>query len=238
MHADVGSSAGAGGIVKVGDIAGSVADKRESFLVDAGEYQLALLAGREHLAGVRVNDLGDKVVFIDVHALLFIALEGDAGTADFRKSVDIVGFETEFVFDITAHFLRPGFRAEDTGLQVDLIPLTALMNGFREVGGVAGGAAENGGTEIRHELDLAVCITGRHGKSQRPQLVGTAVETCAAGEEAVAVADLNYIVRGCARCHQGSGAALVPHVDVILGVESDNPAARGAAGGLNADTVA
>ena len=67
--------------------------------------------------------------------------------------------------------------------------------------------------------------------------MGTAVEAGAAGEEAVAVADLDNILVGAACGHNGSGAALLPHVDVLLCIESDNALAGCAGSGLDADAV-
>ena len=64
--------------------------------------------------------------------------------------------------------------------------------------------------------------------------MGAAVETGAAGEEAVAVADLAYVALGGAGSHERSCAAIFPKVDIVLSVEGNNAAAGGAAGGVDA----
>ena len=65
----------------------------------------------------------------------------------------------------------------------------------------------------------------------------TAVQARTAGKQAVTVADMDHVVFGASRCHKGARAAFVPQVNVVLGVERNNTAARRAAGGLNADIV-
>ena len=67
--------------------------------------------------------------------------------------------------------------------------------------------------------------------------MGTAVETGAAGEEAVAVADLADVLLGCADSDERTGTAVFPEVDIFLGIERNNALAGGAAGGLDADAV-
>ena len=67
--------------------------------------------------------------------------------------------------------------------------------------------------------------------------MGAAVETGAAGEETVAVADLDNILIGAACGDDGSGAALFPHVDILLRVEGDDTFAGSAGSGLDADTI-
>ena len=67
--------------------------------------------------------------------------------------------------------------------------------------------------------------------------MGTAVETGTAGEEAVAVRDLHDVFVSAACCYDRSCAALLPHVDVFLCIESDNALTGCAGSGLDADAV-
>ena len=75
------------------------------------------------------------------------------------------------------------------------------------------------------------------GMRQAAHLVAAAVQARAAGEQAVAVADLAHILIGAARGHNGPCAAVFPQVNVMLGVECHHALARGAGGGLNADAI-
>ena len=63
-----------------------------------------------------------------------------------------------------------------------------------------------------------------------------AVEAGAAGKQAIAVSHLTNILVGAAYSSDGAGAAVVPQIHVVLGIESDYPLAGGAGGGLDADT--
>ena len=177
------------------------------------------------------------MVLVDVHARLFAALKGHAGAGGFRQTVDIKGLDAQLPFDIPAHFLAPGFRAENTGFQLDLVPQAPFMDGFGQIGCIGGGAAQDGGLQIHHKLQLPVRIARGHGQRQAAHLVAAAVETGAAGEQAVAVAHLAHIFVSTAGGGDGAGAAVLPQVNVVLGVEGNHPLAGGAGGGLDADAV-
>ena len=67
--------------------------------------------------------------------------------------------------------------------------------------------------------------------------MGAAVESGAAREETVTVRNLHDVLICAAGGYDRSGAALLPHIYVFLGVESDNTLSGSAGSGLNADTV-
>ena len=64
------------------------------------------------------------------------------------------------------------------------------------------------------------------------------MKTGAAGEQAVAVRDVDHIVLGAAGSHDGPSTAVLPQVDVVLGIEGHHPPAGGAGGGLDAHALA
>ena len=59
----------------------------------------------------------------------------------------------------------------------------------------------------------------------------------AAGEQAVAIGHLAHVLVGAAGGHNGPGAAVLPQVDVVLGVEGHHPLASGARGGLDTHAI-
>ncbi|MPN24182.1 hypothetical protein SDC9_171576 [bioreactor metagenome] len=126
----MGSSTGAFFAAQDTDVTGAVAEQRECFFGNACEYQLAFLAIRQYLTGIRVDDFSDKVVFIDVHTCLFAAFKGHARPRDFGEPVNIIGFDAKLILNILAHFLTPGFRTEDTGFQLNFILKTHFTNRF------------------------------------------------------------------------------------------------------------
>ena len=175
------------------------------------------------------------MVLVDVHAGLLGALEGDARAGKLRQAVDIVGLDAQRVLDILAHFLAPCLSAEDAGFQRNLIRSHAhLLHRFAEICRVGRGAAQNRGLQILDEHDLALGIAGGGRDGQAADLMAAAVETGAAGEQAVAVGNLADVLICAAGCDDGAGAAVFPQVDIVLRVEGDDALARRAGGGLNA----
>ena len=151
--------------------------------------------------------------------------------------VNIIGLDAQLALDVAAHLLGPGLGAEDAGLELDLIPQAALVDALGQESGVRGGAAEDGGAEVTHELDLSVRVAGGHGQGQAADLVGAAVQARAAGEEAVAIGNLNDVVRAAARGGDAARHQLRPHVHIVLRIAGDDGAAGGAAGALDAHDV-
>ena len=90
----MGAAAGALLPAQDADVAGAVAQEGEGLLVDGGEDQLALTAQGQHFLGVGVDDLGDEVILVDVHAGLLAALERHTGAGGLGQAVNIVGDES------------------------------------------------------------------------------------------------------------------------------------------------
>ena len=174
------------------------------------------------------------MVFVDVHTRLGTALIGNAGAGNFSQAVDIIGLDAQLIFNIVTHFLSPGFCTENTGFQMDLIPQALFVDGFGQISSIRRGAAQDGGLQVAHELDLPVGIAGGHGKGQGAYFMRAAIEARAAGEQAVAIAHLHHIAFIAASRHNGAGTAVFPQIQVMLGVESHYPTTSGAAGGLDA----
>ena len=110
------------------DVLGAVAKKRETFLVEGGEYKLALAAFRENFTGLGIDDLCVEVVLIDVHAGLLFTLEGDAGAGGLCQAVNIIRLDSETLLNASSHLLGPGLRAEDTGLELVVFRLVAALS--------------------------------------------------------------------------------------------------------------
>ena len=178
------------------------------------------------------------MILVDMHAGLLLALEGDAGTGGLCEAVDVIGLDPEAFLDTLAHLFGPGLRAENTGLELIIFRLiAALRQRFAQISRVRRRAAEDCGVEVHHELKLTVCVARGHGQRQAADLVGAAVESGAAREETVTVRNLHDVLICAAGGYDRSGAALLPHIYVFLGVESDDALSGGAGSGLNADAL-
>ena len=117
------------------------------------------------------------------------------------------------------YFHSPGFGAEDAGLEFDLVLQAGFLDGFSQISGIGGGAAQDGGFQVGHKLQLPVGVAGGQGQGQTAHLVGTAVKTGAAGKQTVAVGYLDNIFLVTAGCDDGTGAAILPQVNIVLGDE-------------------
>ena len=219
------------------NIAGAIANHRECFLGQTGEYQLTALALRQNLTGVRVNDLCNEVIFIDMHAVLFLALEGDTRTGNFGQTIDIIRLDAKRFFNVVTHFFRPCLCAEDAGLELELIAQTALTDALTQICGIRRCAAQNGGTEIHHKLQLTFGIAGRHRQSQAANFMSTAMYTSTAGKQTIAVCNVADILIRAACCYNRARTALFPQINIMLGVERNHASASRAAGGVHPHAI-
>ena len=172
-----------------------------------------------------------------MHARLFAAFIGHAGAGGLGQTVNVISLDAELIFDVMAHFIAPGLGAEDACLELDFIAQPLLVNGFRQILRIRRRAAQNGGFQIDHELQLTLGIARRHGQRQTAYLAGTAVQTKAAREQAVAIGYLNDVFSGAAGSNDGARAAVFPQVDVGLRIESNHTTAGGAGGGVDTYAV-
>ena len=58
-----------------------------------------------------------------------------------------------------------------------------------------------------------------------------------AGEQTIAIGDMDHILCGAASGHNGPGAAILPEVHIVLGIERHHAPACGPGGGLDTDAV-
>lgn len=177
------------------------------------------------------------MILVDVHTGLRAAFIRNTRAGKLRQAIDIIRLDAEALLDILTHLLTPCFCAENTGLQMDLVPQAALVNRFRQIRCVGRGAAKDSRAKILHELQLTVSIAGGHRQRQAAELLTAAVESEAAGEQAVAIRDLTYILRACARGCQRTRTAVVPEVNILLRVKRDDALAGRAGGRVDADAL-
>ena len=239
VHAHMGPSALAGLGGEHRDIPGAVAQDGEGFLGQGGEHQFPFLAVGQGQAAVLIDAFHQEVVFPHMQALAGdIAFDGDAGAHHFGQAVDVDGIDAETGLDFIAHFLAPGLGAEDAHPQRQLADVDAELFGFfGDVEGVGGSTAKAVHREILHQHDLLVGLAAGHGHHHHPQLFAAIVEAEAAGEQAVAEADLQALARMHAGRRQRAGHQFGPVVDIAPGVADHGGLAGGARGGMDPDNL-
>src|SRR3984885_5752851 len=98
---------------EAGEIARAVADHGHGFLGERGEDELARFTLAEHLAALRIDDLGQEMILPDRRAFLGLGeFLRDAGTHHLRQAVDVTGIDTEGRLDLLPYPFAPGLRAE------------------------------------------------------------------------------------------------------------------------------
>ena len=179
---------------------------------------------------------GIEVVLPDVRAVLGLdALAGDARPDHLRQAVDVDGVHVERLLDLVAHGVGPRLGAEQAHLQaaaagVDL-DAAELVQQRQHVGRRH---HDDVGLEVAHQLDLTLRHAAGHRDDGAAQPLGAVVGAQPAGEQAVAIGDVDLHARPGAGGAQRAGDDVGPHVDVALGVAHHRRPAGGAGRSVDA----
>ncbi|MPM41582.1 hypothetical protein SDC9_88237 [bioreactor metagenome] len=98
-------------------------------------------------------------------------------------------------------------------------------------------AAEDGRTEILEYCDLALGVSAGNRNGRGSNLERRAVHAKPAGEQPVAIGNVDDVLRAAARGINGTRAAVRPDVEVVLCVTHHNLLAGRAGGSVQADDV-
>jgi hypothetical protein len=153
----------------------------------------------------------------------------------FGQAVDVDRVDAGRCFDLAAHGVGPGLGAEDADLQrrrrrVD--PLT--LEFLDDVQHVRRRDHDDRGLEVLDQLDLLLGLPARHRHHGAAQALGAVVRAQAAGEQAIAVGDVDHVAGTAAGRADRTGDQVGPGVDVALGVADHGRLAGGAARGVHA----
>ena len=121
-----------------------------------------------------------------------------------------------------AHVLRPGFRSEDTYLQLELFAGQAgILDGIRQIERIRRCAAKHRRTEIMHQGDLFLRISARHRDDGSTDILSTGMRPQSAGEQSVSVGDVEEV--GTARTvgREGARQAFGPCREVLARIPYD-----------------
>ena len=173
-----------------GDVARAVAKQRHRLLAERREDELALCALVERRAGLRIDDLDEEVVLVDVEAVALLeALGRDAGAAHLGESVEVDRSESrQRTLDLLAQPLGPGLAAEQAELELQGRRIDpGVLHGLRDHQRVRGRRDEHLSAEVveEHRLPSREAAGGRNDRRADP--LGPLMEAVAAGEEPVRV---------------------------------------------------
>ncbi len=171
------------------------------------------------------------MVLEDVQAVLFAAGRTHARADDFRQAVNVIGFDVRLGFDAFAHFLCPGFRAENTGLERQRPQVNAhLRRTLKYAQEITGGTAQGGRAKILHQHDLPVRIAARDRDDRGAQRLRTVMRAQTAGEQTITISILNNVAPLKTAGRESADHHACPHAQVFLGIGDYNRLAGGAAG--------
>ena len=201
------------------EVVGTVTQKWHSLLGEVGEGEFSEASLGQRLSCLGIEDLWIEEVFVEVGAVLALTLITHTRTGNLRESVDIVRLDAERLLQFLTHLLRPGLSTEDTYLQLEVIPAPlALTKSLSEEHGVAGGATEDGGTEIVHQGYLFLGVARRDGDDRGSDVRRSVMGTETSREESVAVGHLEDVILAGTVGGEGTGDSLRPHGEVLTGI--------------------
>src|SRR5206468_7712350 len=122
------------------------------------------------------------------------ALHGDSGSDDLREPVEVDRGEPEQRLDLPAHLLRPRLGAEETVPEPEPTRVGPLLpEALADVEGERRRAREPLWTEILEQEELAQGVPRGHRHDRQPHVLRAVVEAETAGEEPVAVSDVDHV---------------------------------------------
>ena len=163
------------------------------------------------------------------------AFAGDARADHFREAVDVDRVHVEALLDLGPHRVGPRLGAEDADLQAAVARIEALPAELVEDGEHVGGRHHHDlGLEVVDELHLPLRHAAGDGNDRAAEPLRAVMRAEAAGEQAVAVGDMDLHARPAAGGANRSRHHVRPHVDVGLGVGDHGRLAGRAGGGVDA----
>ena len=167
------------------------------------------------------------------------ALKADTRSGNLGKSVYVVGLNAHDVLQLLAHLLGPRLSAKGSDTQFEFFarPFT-FTHGLTQEHSIGRRTAEDRRSEVMHERNLLLGVSARHGNHTGPDVRCTVVSTQSSGEESVAIANLEYILLGCAIGREGTRNGLAPHGQVLTGMQHHYGLARRSAGSVNTHNLA
>ncbi len=175
------------------------------------------------------------MILVDVRAVpTFEAFRGHARPHHLGEAVDVDGPQLERALDRLAQPLGPRLGAEDAGTEAEARGLGDVV-GDREC--VARSAAEDLGAEVLEQLRLARRVAARRRDDRAAEPLRPVVDAETAGEQAVAVGDVDDGARPPSGRGQRAGATVRPRREVGSRVRDDRRLPTGARRGVDPDAL-
>lgn len=114
VHLEKCSAAGTGLAAKAGNVLGPVSQHGHGPALQGGKDQFPFFTHGQRLKGHRVHNFRQKMIFVDVHAVLSFAVKSHAGSAKLGQAVDFMSPNAHAALYFIAHSDGPGLSAKST----------------------------------------------------------------------------------------------------------------------------
>ena len=137
VHTDQCASTGALIVVQGREVLGTIAQQRHTLFGKVSEHQFAGLARSNRLEGLRIYNLGEIMVFVEVSAVLARSLVTYTGTGKLAKSINIKSLDSQLYFNIPTHIFGPWLGAKGSYFQLEIFSGKAgVLDGICQIEGV------------------------------------------------------------------------------------------------------
>ena len=203
------------------------------------EHELTFFAVGHRLAGLRVDDLPQEVVFGDVlHVAAREALARNARAHDLGQAIVVGAHDVHAALDFSLQGRRARLAAEQADAQGALLPIDAhLLAHFAHVHGVAWRGNENRRTVILNHLNLALGIARTRRNHHAAKALQAIMQAKTAGEHAIAKCHLHAVARHDTRHLHQAHNAVGPQIHVAAVVANDDRLARSARRSMQFDDI-
>ena len=138
-------------IMQGSKILGTVTQQRHTFFGQMGEYKFACLTGSSRFQGIRIDNFREVMVFVKVSTMLTFTLITYTGTSNLTQSIDVIGFNAQFFFNLITHILCPGFCTESPYFQFEFFAgQTGIFNGISQIESIRRRTTKYRRTKIMH----------------------------------------------------------------------------------------
>ena len=158
------------------------------------KYQFSRLTGFHRLQCIRVDDFREVMGFIQVSPVLTFALVPDTRSGNLTQAINIVCFDSQFLFNFMTHIFRPGFRTERTDFQLKFFTWqTGIFDCICQVERIRRGATKHCRSEIMHQGNLFFSVATGHRNNRSTDIFGSCMCSQSAREQSVSIRYLKNI---------------------------------------------
>src|SRR5690554_1420112 len=195
VHPDQSTSTGTFLKIQARQIARPVTNNGQALLGNGRKNQLAQLPLGQNLQSLRINNLRNKMVFINVQTTLVRTFKRNTRTNDLTQAININGLNLQTLLNLPPHILRPRFCPKNADAQFQVLPLnTTFLNSLSQVRSIRRRTSQYRTAKILHQLQLPLGIAPRNRNHRSTNLFPAIVYAQTTGKQTIAIGNLNKVI--------------------------------------------